>query len=85
MKVKQACDSKMKAEEQVVQTRTNQRRLEVHAVAIVLDATTVEALEGEASWAAALLEKLGMKALTDLIVRKGAKPKPKCKKADFVL
>ena len=85
MKGKQACNSKRKAEEKVAQARTNQRRLDSHAVVIVLDATTVEALEGETPWATALLKKLGMKALMDLIVRKGAKPKPKCKKADFVL
>ena len=85
MKAKQACDSKRKAEEQVAQVRTKQRRLYAHAFVIVLADATVEALEGEALWTAALLKNMGMKALADLIVRRGAKPNPKGKKADLVL
>ena len=69
----------------MVQARMEKRRLDTHAVAIVLVVATVEALEGEALWTAALLENLGMKALVALIVRKGAKPNTKDKKADLVL
>ena len=52
---------------------------------IVLADATVEALKGEAPWTAVLLEKLGMKVIASLIVRKGANPNPKGKKADLVL
>ena len=52
---------------------------------IVLADATVEALEGEAPWTAVLLEKLGMKVIASLIVRKGVKPNPKGKKSDLVL
>ena len=69
----------------MVQARMKQRRLDVHAVVIVLYDATVESLKGEAPWTAALLKNMGMKALAALIVRKGAKPNPKGKKADLFL
>ena len=76
MKAKQACDLERKAEEQVVQACTKQRRLDAHAVAIVLSNSTVKALKYEAPWMADLLENLVMKVLAALIVMKGVKPKP---------
>ena len=85
VKSKQACDSKRKAEDQVVQARMKQRGLEAHVATIVLADATGEALKGEASWTTELLEKLSMKALAALIVRKGVNTKPKGKKADLVL
>ena len=85
VKAKQACESKRKAEEQVVQARTKQWSLDAHTVAIMMFDATVETLEGEALWTAMLLKNLGIKLLAALIVRKGAKPNPKGKKADLVL
>ena len=85
IKTKHVCNSKRKAEEQVVQAHTKQQSLDAHAVNIVMAKAIVEALEGEALWTAVLVEKLGMKALAALIVKKGAKPNPKGKKADLVL
>ena len=79
MKAKQVCDFKRKAEDQVAQVHTKQRRMDAHAVSIVLADYTVETLKGKAPWTTALIENLGMKALADLIVRKGAKTKPKGK------
>jgi len=57
----------------------------LHAAAIVLADTTVEALEGEAPWTAAVLGKLGVKELAALIVRKGGKAMYKGKKEQWVL
>ena len=68
-----------------MQAPTKQRRLDAHVVAIVHVDATVEALEGEVPWRAALLENMGTKALAALIVRKVSKPKPKGKKSDLVL
>ena len=85
VKVKQACDSKRKAEEQVVQSRMKQWRLDVHVVSIMLADAIVESPEGEAPWTDILLQNLGMKTLAGLIVRKGAKPNPRGKKADLLL
>lgn len=85
VKAKEACDRKRKAEEQAAQALTKKRRLDLHAAAIVLADTTVEALEGEAPWTAAVLGKLGVKELAALIVRKGGKAMYKGKKEQWVL
>ena len=62
-----------------------QRRIDAHAVEILLANATVEALKGKTPWMATLLENMGMNALAALIVREGAKPKPKGRKVDLLL
>ena len=63
-----------------MQAHTKQRRLDSHVVVIVLADATVEALEGEAPWTAALLKNMGVKLIESLVVRKGANPNPKGKR-----
>jgi len=82
VKAKAECDSKKRAVEEEAQTAHKKRKLEAHVAAILLADATVAKLEGEAPWTAVLLGKMGVKELTALIVRKGARPNGN--KADLV-